>query len=343
MLVGVGLSLVLSALTETALAGRAPQAIHGGWTISARHAGVVVGLLALTPLFTADIAEQRRDAIDAGTAVVLDSQVSPLLKIELAQRIDERLEGERGKVPTIGPAFEPLPDDPEDRAEVLQLRAELQDQLDRGATHAFSPSFGLGAAIGLLALVPIGLGAEGGAVSAGRPVSAMNRGTVLVLAAIVASLALVGAYLAAGGSSYAPAKVQDPCEPREWRDPEGLEEIAEQFSLSALDGAACELGVTRETLARALATPRSRERFTQRYGIDDAELARAIRAGLLRAVDDAERAGALSPLLAGPLRSAMRRIPLDQAIELINDARSLFDQAQTFLGPAQSLLEEFLP
>jgi len=157
LLVGVGLSLVLSALTETALAGRAPQAIHGGWTISARHAGVALGLLALTPLFTADIAEQRRDAIDSGTAVVLDSPVSPLLKLELSQRINDRLEDERGRVPTIDPAFEPLPDDPEERAEVLQLRSELQDQLDRGATHAFSPSFGLGAAIGLLALLPIGL------------------------------------------------------------------------------------------------------------------------------------------------------------------------------------------
>jgi MFS family permease len=159
LLVGVGLSLVLSALTETALAGRAPQAIHGGWTISARHIGVAIGLVALTPLFTADIDEQQRDAIDAGTAVVLDSDVRPLLKLELSQRITDRLEveGERGRVPTLGPAFEPLPDDPEDRVEVLQLRSELQNQLDRGATHAFSPSFGLGAAIGLLALLPIGL------------------------------------------------------------------------------------------------------------------------------------------------------------------------------------------
>jgi MFS family permease len=157
ILVGVGLSLVLSALTETALAGRAPQAIHGGWTISARHAGVVIGLLALTPIFTADIAEQRHDAIDAGTAVILDSRVSPLLKLDLAQRIEARLEGERGRVPTIGPAFDPLPTDPEERGEVLQLRDELQDQLNRGATHAFSPSFGLGALLALLALVPIGL------------------------------------------------------------------------------------------------------------------------------------------------------------------------------------------
>jgi MFS family permease len=157
ILVGVGLSLVLSALTETALAGRAPQALHGGWTISARHAGVVIGLLALTPIFTHDIAVQRTDAIDAGTAVVLDSEVSPLLKIQLAQRIDERLQEEKNKVPTLGPVFDPLPEDPADREAVVALREDLQDQLDRGATHAFSPSFGLGALMALLALVPIGL------------------------------------------------------------------------------------------------------------------------------------------------------------------------------------------
>ena len=157
LLVGVGLALVLSALTETALAGRAPQAIHGGWTISARHAGVAIGLIVLTPLFTADLAQQRHDALDASTAVVLDSRVEPLLKLQLAQRIEERLEGERGKVPTLGPAFEPLPEDPATRADVILLREELQDQLDRAATHAFSPSFGLGALIGLLALIPIGL------------------------------------------------------------------------------------------------------------------------------------------------------------------------------------------
>lgn len=156
-LVGVGLALVLSALTETALAGRAPQAIHGGWTISARHAGVVVGLLVLTPIFTSDIAQQRHDAIDAGTAVILDSRVDPLVKIGLAQRIGEQLEAERGKVPTIGSAFDPLPSDPGERAEVEQLRDELQDQLNRGATHAFSPSFLLAALLGLLALIPIGL------------------------------------------------------------------------------------------------------------------------------------------------------------------------------------------
>lgn len=170
-----------------------------------------------------------------------------------------------------------------------------------------------------------------------------RRGLVLVASSIVAAVALVAIYLAAGGSSYAPAKTQDPCRPRPWRNPEGLQQIAEQFSLSALDGAACKLGVSRETLAQALASPEAREQFSKRYGIDDAELAKAIRAGLLRAVDDAERAGALNPLIAGPLRETLRNIPLDEAIELIRDARSLLDNLQRFLGPAQSLLERFLP
>jgi predicted MFS family arabinose efflux permease len=156
-LIGVGLSLVLSALTETALHGRSPQAIHGGWTISARHAGVVIGLLALTPVFTHDIAVQQKEAINAGTAVILDSPIRPTVKLGLAKKISEHLDSEDGKVPNLGHVFDPLPEDEGERSEVVQLRSELQDQLDRGATHAFSPSFGIAALIGLLSLIPIGL------------------------------------------------------------------------------------------------------------------------------------------------------------------------------------------
>jgi MFS family permease len=156
-LIGVGLALVLSALTETALHGRSPQAIHGGWTISARHAGVVIGLLALTPVFTHDIAVQQKEAINAGTAVILESPIRPTVKLGLATKISEHLDTEDGKVPNLGNVFDPLPEEEVERAEVVELRSELQDQLDRGATHAFSPSFGIAALIGLLSLIPIGL------------------------------------------------------------------------------------------------------------------------------------------------------------------------------------------
>ena len=237
---------------------------------------------------------------------MLDSRASPLLKIQLAQRIDERLAEEKDKVPTLGPVFEPLPDDEDDREAVVDLREDLQDQLDRGATHAFSPSFGLGAADGAAGAGPDRARPwQGG----GAVIDRADRGKLLFLGSIAVSLVLVLAYLAAGGSDYAPAKTQDPCEPREWRDPGGLQQIAEQFSLSAMDGAACKLGVSRETLARALATESSRERFLEEYDISDEELATAIRAGLLRAVDDAEEAGALSPFLAAPLRGAISLDP----------------------------------
>jgi hypothetical protein len=166
---------------------------------------------------------------------------------------------------------------------------------------------------------------------------------VLVIGAVVASLVLVGAYLAAGGSSYTPEKTQNPCKPRPWSNPQSLGEIANQFTNSALDGAACKLGVSREALARALATPAGRKSFAEKYGIDDEKLAQAVRAGLLRAVDDAEEAGALSPLLAAPLREALRNIPLEEAIELIQDAKSLLGNVQNFLGPASGIIEQFLP
>jgi hypothetical protein len=109
-------------------------------------------------VFTADLREERRDAIDAGTAAVLDARVEPLLKVELAKRIADRLEQERGRVPVLDPAFQPLPEDPEERASVVQLRSDLQDQLDRAATQAFSASFLIAAALALIALLPIAIG-----------------------------------------------------------------------------------------------------------------------------------------------------------------------------------------
>ena len=171
----------------------------------------------------------------------------------------------------------------------------------------------------------------------------MTRSRLLVGGAVVAALALVGAYLAAGGSSYTPEKTQDPCQHRAWSNPESLGQIANQFSISALDGAACKLGVSRETLARALATKQARERFTKRYGIDDEKLAEAIRAGLVRAVDDAEEAGALSPILAAPLRSTLEDLPLDQAIEIVKGAKSFLGNFDSILGGAGNLLEQLLP
>ena len=154
----------------------------------------------------------------------------------------------------------------------------------------------------------------------------------LVVGAIVASVVLVATYLAAGGAGYEPTPVADPCAPREWTSPQGVEEVAEQFFLSALDGAACELGVSRETLAAALATDDSRQAFAAEHGIDAAEFETAVRAGVMRAIDDAENAGAISAPLASGLRAFAARLPVDELLNLFQDAGQYFGDAGGLLG-----------
>ena len=61
--------------------------MHGGWTLAARHAGVVLGLLLLAPVLTSALDENRDEAIRAGAAVVLDSEIPPLDKLGVAQDV----------------------------------------------------------------------------------------------------------------------------------------------------------------------------------------------------------------------------------------------------------------
>jgi hypothetical protein len=158
VLIGAGLGLAVSALTEAALEGRSGPAIHGGWTIAARHAGVVLGLLLLTPVFTADLETNARSARLAGTAALLDSELGPLQKIELGNALAERIERAGDRIPDIGPVFAEHPPSPEDRSAQGRLRLELEDQLARAATDAFSTSFLVAAGLALLSLVPVALG-----------------------------------------------------------------------------------------------------------------------------------------------------------------------------------------
>jgi hypothetical protein len=139
---------------------------------------------------------------------------------------------------------------------------------------------------------------------------------------IAAVSVLVLAYLALGGASYAPAKVADPCAPRDWRSPHGAQDVLQQIVLSALDGAACDLHVSREDLVLALANSDSREQFAREHGITRTELEDLVRKGLLRSIDDAENADALDSRLAGVLRSAVQRVPLDRLFDLIDSLGS---------------------
>ena len=161
----------------------------------------------------------------------------------------------------------------------------------------------------------------------------MSRGgRQLIIAACVASVGLVVAFLALGGSSYTPAATADPCQPRTEAAPSGVDEVAQQITLSALDGAACELHISRETLVLALGTSEGRDAFA-----NDPRLADALRAGLLRAIDDAGQNGTIPGPVASALHAAAENLPVDQLIASVRDAGNLLGQASGVLGEIQDL------
>lgn len=142
----------------------------------------------------------------------------------------------------------------------------------------------------------------------------MRRGLPIYLAT-GASLGVIVAYLLAGGASYKPLTVADPCDSRP------LSVLAERgvfegIALSALDGAACRLQVTREELTAALTDPEALEEFSAEHQLEQAEVEAAVRAGLLRAVEDAEVEGLLSPTIAPIARAAAENAPIAAVIDL---------------------------
>jgi hypothetical protein len=133
-----------------------------------------------------------------------------------------------------------------------------------------------------------------------------------------AAVLLVVVYLALGGASYAPAKVADPCQTREWRNPQGAQRAIEQIVLSALDGAACDLGATREEVVLALADADRRKTFAREHGISQQRLEELVRTGLLRAIEDAEAADAIGGTTASLLRGLVERIPIGELLDLLD-------------------------
>jgi len=116
-------------------------------------------------------------------------------------------------------------------------------------------------------------------------------------------------YLALGGGRFEPTPVADPCETREQPDADGLGETIERIALSAVDGVACELGVSREELVLALRSEEALTAFSDDQGLDRDELEQAITDGLVRAVDQADEEGSLPPFVAPLVRRAAESVP----------------------------------
>lgn len=120
----------------------------------------------------------------------------------------------------------------------------------------------------------------------------------------VAAAVLVGVELALGAAHTGEVQLANPCEPRDFRG-----DVVQRIVLNGLEGAACRLHVSREELVLSLG---GTSPFRRNW--DKQEMEVAVRAGLLRALDDAERRGEIPHLLAVPVRELIRKAPLDKLI-----------------------------
>ena len=138
----------------------------------------------------------------------------------------------------------------------------------------------------------------------------MSRLTAVGVAAVLA-LALVAVHLAAGGGDFEPTKPGDPCA-REVRVEQETDLVttAERVGLVALDGAACELGVSRERLLLAVAGEGE-------LPVDEDRRNDAFRTGLRKAIDDEERNGRLGGTEAALLRAGVEILPVDSLLERV--------------------------
>ncbi|MGH2636105.1 MAG: hypothetical protein ACRDHU_08175, partial [Actinomycetota bacterium] len=120
-----------------------------------------------------------------------------------------------------------------------------------------------------------------------------------------------GVELANGAADAGALAVRDPCVPRPAFPGQGLDATLQRIVLDGLDGAACELGTTREELVLSLSPGSPVEPIPW----DDETIERAVRAGLIEAIDDAEQRGSLNGLVAFGLRQLVERGPIQWLID----------------------------
>jgi hypothetical protein len=141
-------------------------------------------------------------------------------------------------------------------------------------------------------------------------VSRRRQGLLALAALGVAAAVLIAIELANGALDYGESTIAEPCEPREPFPGEGFEATIQRIVLDGLDGAACELNTTREELVLSVDPELGRD-----VEWDEETLERAVRSGLLEAIEDAEERGGIGELEARLLREVVERAPLDWLIQ----------------------------
>jgi predicted MFS family arabinose efflux permease len=292
-----------------------------------RHLGLVLGLVVIAPVLSVDVTAAAQRVPIPATAAMLDAPIGGLDKVRLAFDIRDLMRTvPDGEVPDLDAVF--LENGADTDPDMAQLQVDVEDSVKGVITRSFRRSLGVAAvfaaAAGLTALVAVELtrrrpGAHAGHhADAGHAArGASRRGLVVrgvALSTVAAGLALalpVGA-MRAGAADFGRIAVTDPCTaPPDPFPGGGFDAAAQRFVLSGLNGAACELGVSREELVLSLD---SRSGFDQ-VQWDRATIEDALRAGVKRSIADADARGTLPGWIAKVLRWTVDRVPLAWFLE----------------------------
>jgi MFS family permease len=137
---GAGLGLAFTSLTDAALTGAAPARVRAGRTVAARDAGLVLGLLILTPLFVHDLNGTPERAIPRVTKTLIAAPIPAPQKAELASELLKTYHNTpQGRLPDLGPPFARVRMHAagSSAAALTALQQQLQSTLERAATRSF--------------------------------------------------------------------------------------------------------------------------------------------------------------------------------------------------------------
>jgi hypothetical protein len=308
---GVGFDLVHEVLDASAVPSEAPPVRAGAVTVGARHAGLVLGLALIAPvLSTSLVAGIERATLGATqTLLVTELPLSDKIPVTWALRtaIDE---APRGQVPDLAAEFDNRGAEGDNA--MARARDDLMDTVTDAVTRSFRPAFAIAAVLAALAALPAAIVARRRPQS-GAPGSARRRtwSTVGIGAVAVVGVAVVASQFASGADT-GEFVAQDPCtaEPDQFPG-DGLDASVQRIALSALNGAACELGTTRERLVLSLDPNSSFDDVTW----DRDTMEEALRDGAHRAIDDANDRDAIPGFVAAALGFVVDQAPVDWLVE----------------------------
>jgi hypothetical protein len=130
----------------------------------------------------------------------------------------------------------------------------------------------------------------------------------VVAVLLAAAVVFLAVELGMGAWSFGEVPRENPCTATAPSLGGGFDAAIQRIVLDGLNGAACRLHTTREQLVEALGSSGS-----SRWS--DEQIQQAVRAGLVRAIDESEDRGDIPGIVASLLREVAKRAPIKFLIE----------------------------